>query len=324
MPAEGSCLVTGASGFIGGHLVERLIADGRAVRCLVRETSDRSLLDSLGVEFALGDLTSADSLASATKGCRHVFHCGALVSDWGTVEEITRINVDGTRHLLRAAIAAGVERFIHFSTTDVYGYPGGEAITEDYIATSFGNWYAQTKRAAEAEVRAASGERGLEVVLLRPATVYGPRSAEVVGEIARAIRNRTMVLIDGGRAVAGLAYVENVIDAAMLALTHAAAPGQAFNLTDGVEVTWRHFTDDLASGLGCPRVRWSMPYWLAHGVGFSLESGYRLLRRGTGLSTPALLSRQAVNVMGKDQAFSNQQGARAPGLAAPRRLSDGP
>jgi nucleoside-diphosphate-sugar epimerase len=307
MPDDGICLVTGASGFIGGHLVERLVADGRFVRCLVRPTSDTSLLEALGVEFALGDLTSADSLADAAKGCRYVFHCGALVSDWATVEEISRINVDGTRYLLRAAIASGVERFIHLSTTDVYGYPGGEAIGEDYAATSFGNWYAQTKRAAEAEVLKAAGKRGLEVVLLRPATVYGPRSSEVVEEIARAIRKRAMVLIDGGRPVAGLVYVENVIDAATLALAHDAAPGQAFNLTDGVDVTWRQFADDLARGLDCPPVRWSMPYWLASGVGFSLESGYRLLRRATGLSTPALLSRQAVNVMGKDQSFSNRK-----------------
>ncbi len=307
MPGEGTCLVTGASGFIGGHLVERLVADGHDVRCLVRPSSDRSVLDHLGVEIALGDLTNAASLADAAKGCRYAFHCGALVSDWGTVEEITRINVDGTRHLLRAAIASGVERFIHFSTTDVYGYPGRESIGEDYTAISFGNWYAQTKRAAEAEVRRAAEERGIEIVILRPATVYGPRSTEVVGEIARAIRNRAMVLINGGRAVAGLAYIENVVDAAVLALAHDAAPGQAFNVTDGVEVTWRQFTNDLAKGLGCSRVRWSMPYWLASGVGFSLESGYRLLRRATGLTTPALLSRQAVNVMGNDQSFSNRK-----------------
>jgi nucleoside-diphosphate-sugar epimerase len=116
-----------------------------------------------------------------------------------------------------------------------------------------------------------------------------------------------MVLIDHGRPVAGLCYVANLVDAALLALSHDAAPGQAFNITDGLPVTWRQFTDDLASGLGCPPTRRSMPYPVAHALGYSIEHGYRLLRRTTRLSTPALLSRQAVQVLGKDQDFSNRK-----------------
>jgi nucleoside-diphosphate-sugar epimerase len=150
------------------------------------------------------------------------------------------------------------------------------------------------------------GETGaLETVVLRPATVYGPRSTEVVGEIARAIRGGNMLLIDRGRAVAGLAYVDNVMDAAVLALRHEAAAGQAFNVSDGLDVTWRQFTDGIAQGLGCPEVRWSLPYWAANGVGFTLEHGYRLLRRATRIDLPPLLSRQAVHVLGTDQDFSN-------------------
>jgi nucleoside-diphosphate-sugar epimerase len=72
-------------------------------------------------------------------------------------------------------------------------------------------------------------------------------------------------------------------------------------------VSWRQLTDDLADALGCPRVRWSIPYGLALGLGFSLEQGYRLLRRATGLSSPALLSRQAVQVLGREQVFSNRK-----------------
>jgi nucleoside-diphosphate-sugar epimerase len=298
-------LVTGATGFIGGHLAQRLVREGYRVRCLARASSDTSLLDALDVEIVVGDLTSAGSLAPAAEGCRYVVHCGAQVSDWATVDEIARVNVDGTRNLLEAAVAASVQRFVHVSTTDVYGYPGGAAIDETYAATRFRNWYAQTKLAAEAEVHRA--ERALDVVILRPATVYGPRSTEVVGEIARAIRGGYMFLVDGGRAIAGLVYVDNLVDAAILALGHEAARGQAFNLSDGLDVTWKRFTDDLAAGLGTPRVRWSLPYWLASGIGFSLEHGYRLVRRTTHLTTPPLLSRQAVHVMGIDQDFSNRK-----------------
>jgi nucleoside-diphosphate-sugar epimerase len=273
----------------------------------VRATSDTTTVDELDVEIAVGDLTDARSLARAAEGCRYVFHCGALVSDWATAKEIERINVAGTRNLLEASVAASVQRFIHFSTTDVYGYPGGAAVDETHVPTGFRNWYAQTKLAAEAEVRRMEKAHSLDAVILRPATVYGPRSTEVVGEIARAIRGGNMLLVDGGRAIAGLCYVDNLMDAAVLALRHDAARGQAFNASDGLDVTWKQFTDGLANGLGCSQVRWSLPYWLANGIGFSLEQGYRALRRTTRLTTPPLLSRQAVQVMGNDQSFSNRK-----------------
>ena len=301
------CLVTGASGFIGGHLAERLVQEGFAVRCLVRSTSDVSLLESLGVELAIGDLVDADSVVRAARGCRYVFHCGALVSDWATVKEIRRINVQGTHNVLNAAAEACAERFVHFSSTDVYGYPGGRGVDETHLATRFRNWYSETKLAAEVEVRRVQQAQRLTTVTLRPATVYGPRSKEVVGEIARAIRGRNMLLVDGGKAIAGLCYVHNLLDAAILALRHEAAPGHAFNVTDGLDVTWKDFTTGLAEGLGCSEVRWSIPYWAANGLGFSLEHGYRLLHRATRLSLPPLLSRQAVHVLGHNQDFSNRK-----------------
>ncbi|MFN2616769.1 MAG: NAD-dependent epimerase/dehydratase family protein [Thermoleophilaceae bacterium] len=301
------CLVTGATGFIGGHLAQRLVREGHRVRCLIRATSDTSLLDTLDVEIAAGDLTSAPSLAAAAEGCRCVFHCAAQVSDWATRDEIARINVEGTRNLLDASVDASARRFVHLSTTDVYGYPGSAAIDEAHAPTRFSNWYAQTKLAAEAEVRRVERAHGLDAVILRPATVYGPRSTDVVGGIARAIRDGSMLLVDGGRAVAGLSYVENLMDAALLALRHEAAPGHAFNISDGLDITWKEFTDDLAEGLGCPQVRWSLPYWIANGIGFSLEHGYRLLRRTMRLKTRPLLSRQAVHVLGTNQDFSNRK-----------------
>lgn len=304
---EGLCLLTGATGFIGGRLAGRLAGSGHAVRALVRASSNTTALEQLGVELAVGDLSDRQSLARATTGARHVFHCGALVSDWATKAEIVATNVQGTRNLLEAAAAASVERFVHFSSTDVYGHPHGEAIEESQVASGFSNWYAQTKLDAEAEVRRVAAAHGLDTVILRPATVYGPGSVDVVGEIARAIRAHHMLLIDHGRAVAGLCYVENLIDAALLACHHEAARGLAFNVSDGIDVTWQQFTDGLAAGLGAPPVRWSLPYRPASAIAFMLEHGYRLLRRSTGLRTAPLLSRQAVQVLGRNQDFSNRR-----------------
>jgi nucleoside-diphosphate-sugar epimerase len=304
-------LLTGATGFIGGRLAARLAADGRPVRCLVRPSADTSRLSCLDVELAVGDVTGPETLTGAMAGVSHVVHCAAMVSDWATVAEIESVNVAGTRNLLAAGVAAGVKRFVHLSTTDVYGHPGGDAaITESQRPAGFSNWYAETKLRAEAEVRR---NKAFETVLLRPATVYGPGSKEVVGEIAKAIQRRQMLLIDRGRPIAGLCFVENLIDAAILALDHEAAPGETFNVSDGLPITWRRFTDDLAAGLGCPGPRLSLPYRPALTLGVGLESSYRLARRGTGLKLPALLSRQAVQVLGRDQRFSNDHARAALG-----------
>ncbi len=301
----GRCLITGASGFIGGRLAARMAREQREVRCLARASSDTAQLERLGLEVVRGELSDPRSLARAAAGCATIVHCAALVSDWATVREIRAANVAGTRNLLDAATAAGVERFVHLSSTDVYGHPGGRAISEDEPSHGFANWYAQSKREAERELAAAGGAAP-EIVVLRAATVYGPGSTEVIGEIADAIQGGHMLLIGGGRAIAGVLFVENLLDAVLLALEHPAAPGATFNVTDGLDVTWRTLTGDLAAGLGCAPPRLSLPYAPAAAIAAGLEHGYRLLRRATGLRTRPLLSRQAVQVLGRDQDFSNR------------------
>src|SRR5579884_2567011 len=129
-------------------MAQGLLREGYRVRCLVRTSSDTSRLEQLPLELVSGDITDVGSLTRAATGCRYVLHCAALVSDWATPSEIRQINVLGTRNVLEASVAQSVERFVHLSTTDVYGYPDGRDIDEDHIPTGFGNWYASTKRAA--------------------------------------------------------------------------------------------------------------------------------------------------------------------------------
>ena len=169
-------------------------------------------------------------------------------------------------------------------------------------------------------------------MILRPATVYGPRSKEVVGEIARAMRSGNMLLVDRGRAVAGLCYVDNLMDAAVLAL--ATKPHRARRSTSATASTSPGGSSPTTSptGWAASEVRWSMPYWMASGIGFSLEHGYRALRRTTRLSTPPLLSRQAVHVLGRDQDFSIRKAREmlgweprvdyASGMRGDRRLAE--
>lgn len=297
----GLVLLTGSSGFIGSRLAGRLAGEGRRVRCLARPTSDTSALTGLPVELVTGALGDESSLRRATEGCEQIVHCAALVSDWATVAEIRAANVTGTRNVLSAAAAAGTRRLVHISTTDVYGHPGSGPLGEERRPVGFANWYAQTKLEAEDAVLAA---RLPETAILRPATVYGPGSVEVVGAIARAIEGGHMLLVDRGRALAGLCYVENLIDAIVLALERPLGAWSTFNVTDELTVTWAQFTGDLARGLEAPRVKLSLPYPMAMAVALAMEAGYRGVRAATGLQTAPLLSRQAVQVLGRDQSFS--------------------
>jgi nucleoside-diphosphate-sugar epimerase len=274
----------------------------------------------------VGDLTDRASLARAVDGCELVIHSAAMVSDWGTVEEIRATNTVASADLGVYAARAGVRRFLQISTTDVYGYPGGRDVTEDFVADGFANWYSQTKRDAETLLRRIAQETGMEVVFLRPASVYGPRSTDVVGELATALKGGYLPLIDGGRAVAGLVYVDNVVDAVAAVMSHPAAAGQAYNVTDGLDVTWARFLADIAEGIGCGPPRLKLPFGVALGVGIALEEGYRRLRKLTGVHTAPLLSRQAVQVLALDQDFSHAKLTSqlrwhprvgyAPGLAA--------
>ncbi len=309
-------LLTGATGFIGGRLVPALLGAGHRVRCLVRSSSDTRALEALagsgsgsgsGVELHVGDLTDPGALTGAVAGCELVIHSAAMVSDWGTVAEIRAANATASAALGRAAARAGVRRFLHLSTTDVYGNPGVRGVSEEYVGSGFANWYSQTKREAEAALWQVGADSAMELVMLRPATVYGPGSVDVVGEMATALRGGYLPLIGGGRAVAGLVYVDNVVDAVLIALAApaAGATGEVFNVSDELDVTWREFLGDLASGLGChpPRIR--LAPRLALGLGVGLEEGYRGLRRLTGVTLAPLLSRQAVQVLAVDQDFSS-------------------
>lgn len=313
MARQERILLTGGSGFVGGHLAERLVADGHHVRCLMRETSKVARLRSLtaegdgpGTELVHGDLTDPASLAAAVEGVDAVVHSAAVVTDWATVEEIRSANVDGTRDLVAAAVRGGVRRFIQISTTDVYGYPGNH-IDEEFTPSGFANWYSQTKREAEAIVRTGCDAGGVEYVILRPATIYGPRASDIVGEIAKGLLGHYLPLIGGGNIIAGLCYVENLAEAVSLALDHPAAAGQTFNVLDGESVTWRQFLWDLARGIGARPPLLRLSYRVAWTLGVGLEESYRFARRLTGLTMDPLLSRAAVHVMGRPQDFSNRR-----------------
>jgi len=291
-------LVTGGSGFLGSHLVEALVARGEEVRALVRPTSRTAHLASLGVELAYGDLSDPDSLRAAVGDVERIYHCAALAADWGTWEAFRAANGTGVRNLLEAAVAVGVSKFIHVSTTDVYGhpdYPAGESAPYRLRGWPYGDTKIEGERLAWTYHR----EHGLPVTVVRPVNVYGPRSTTFVVEIVELLKSGSMIHIGNGRKPAGLGYVTNVVDVLLRAADSEKSTGQAYNAADGSDVTWRQYVDRLAQIVGVPRPRLVIPHRLAYLAGWAMEKAYGALR----LRSRPLLTRMVAEVFGTDQGF---------------------
>jgi nucleoside-diphosphate-sugar epimerase len=316
-------LVTGASGFLGGRLVQMLAGEGEQVVVLARPTSDLRQLSQLPkdqVRFVFGALTEREAVAEAVREATHIFHCAAASTDWAPLDVYLQSNVKGTEILLEEARKSQrLERFVHVSTTDVYGYPTVPC-AETGPVLDVGLPYNRTKIFAEQSVWRRWREEGLPVTVVRPATIYGPRGKAFVTDIAELLRTRQMAYIGGGRARGGFLYVDNAVDALILAARTPEARGQVYNLTDGTEATWRQYVTALAAGLGY-RPPWiDLPYRGAMTLAAAMEAPYRLFGR---LPGRPLLTRHAVYLLGRDQEFPSDKARREFGFASRIPFEDG-
>jgi nucleoside-diphosphate-sugar epimerase len=292
-------LVTGGSGFLGSHLVEALVTRGEEVRALVRPTSKIDHLKTLEVELFYSDLNDVQSLKKAVQGTERVYHCAALANDWGDRESFYAANVTGVSNILEAALEAGVSKFIHVSTTDVYGYPN--APVDETASFQLRGWhYGDTKIEGERLVWSYYKNHGLPITVVRPVSIYGPRSESLVIDIVELLKNSDMVHMGNGKTPAGLAYVTNVVDLILLAADSEKSVGQAYNVSDGSDITWCQYVNRLAEigGMKSPRI--VIPYRIAYFTGWMMEKVYGSLK----VKSRPLLTRMAVELFCTDQGFS--------------------
>jgi nucleoside-diphosphate-sugar epimerase len=311
-------LVTGGSGFLGSHLVEALVARGDRVRALVRPTSQTVHLESLGVELAHGDLEDAQSLRAAVRGVERVYHCAALAADWGTWERFRAVNVSGVRNLLEAAVEVEVSKFVHVSTTDVYGHP--DYPTDESAPYRLRGWpYGDTKIKGEELVWMYHQQYGLPVTVVRPVNIYGPRSTSFVLEIVELLKSGSMLHIGDGRKPAGLGYVTNVVDVILRAADSEISIGQAYNASDGSDVTWRQYVNRLAEIVGVSSPRLVIPHRVAYLAGWAMEKAYGALQT----ESRPLLTRMTAELFGTDQGFSIEKARRELGYEPDVSLGEG-
>ncbi len=251
-------LVTGATGFIGSHLAERLVAEGACVRVLVR--NPKRLLPALSdrVEVVRGDLLQPDGFVTATKDCEVVFHVAAWLGTPPRKEAAYALNVAATRQLAETAQAAGVRRLISTSSIAVYG-PVKEGVVDEAHAHWPGYLYSETKSLGEQAAFAAQTDQ-FKVTVIRPAEVYGRRGGSWTTMPVELARRGLPSLIGRGHGFAHPVYVENLVDAYLLAAECEAACGEAFTICDA-DLPWREFFGRYALMAG-KRAR-SIPVWLA-------------------------------------------------------------
>jgi len=306
-------LITGATGFVGGHVAEAAVAHGHAISTIARPGSDTRLLDKLHATVHRGDLTEPDLVRRAVEGVDVIVHCAAKVGDWGPVEDYRAVNVEALRSLLEACHNKPLQRFVHLSSLGVYAARdhNGTDETEPLPARHM-DGYTQTKVEAEHLALDAHRLHGTPVVVLRPGFVYGPRDRTVLPKLADNLSRSVVRWIgDPSKRVMNTIYIANLVDAVFLAIKSPNAVGQVYNLTDGEKVTKRKFFETIADGLGLPRPHKHVRLVTARILAKVLEGTAR--RRGA--KEPPRLTQGRLKLLGLNLDFSIEKAKRELGYS---------
>jgi len=290
--------VTGAAGFIGSHIVERLLVEGHEVRAVVRDIERARAALPAAVELSLGDVRDLESLVRTAGRVDCVVHAAARVSDWGAWSEFQATTVQGTDNVLEAARRAGAATFVLISSTAVYDAAAIASghVTEDAPLTrdkSAGNRYGYSKALAEQRAFAAHLRGDFHVTALRPAWVYGPNDRSMLPRIIDFVRDPSSRWVKGHNPELGLVHATDLALAVSLAATTPAASGLAFNISAVEPYRLLEYADRIAEFAGVRAPSRSVPLALAKVAAALFEDTARLLRR----KEPPALTRFALACM---------------------------
>ena len=323
-----TALVTGATGLVGSHIVERLTAEHWKVRALVRDATVRqshagwdaaSWLRMRGVELATGDVLDLPSFVQAAAGCDVVFHTAAAITPRAqglhAYDAFRSPNVDGTRNAIAAAERAGA-RLLQLSSVAVYGpkarYAAGETgrdrVDESLPLSPLPEraFYARSKRESEELVLRAHAEGRIWATAVRPDVIYGPRDRQFVPRIARLLRFGVAPVVDGGLTTLAIVHAANVAEGAVRAVTAAAAGGHAFNLANDYDVTLADFYRLAGEGLG-RRVRIaSLPLWMVRGALRAVQAVAKVASGGS----LSVVSDASLGFITKNNPFTSERARR--------------
>ncbi|XP_060612252.2 sterol-4-alpha-carboxylate 3-dehydrogenase, decarboxylating [Anolis sagrei] len=266
--ANKKCTVIGGSGFLGQHMVERLLEKGYAVNVF----DIRKGFDHDKVQFFLGDLCRKEDLLPALQGVTLVFHCASPAPSSNNRELFYRVNYLGTKAVIEACKEAGVQKLVLTSSASVV-FEGTDIKdgTEDLpYAKKPIDYYTETKILQEKEVLQANDpERNFLTVAIRPHGIFGPRDPQLVPILVQAAKSGKMKFIIGdGKNLVDFTFVENVVHGHILAAeqlqTNSPLCGKAFHITNDEPIPFWEFLSRVLTGLGYEAPKYHIPYWLAY------------------------------------------------------------
>ena len=288
-------LVTGATGFTGGHLARTLVNRGHDVCAIAREGADTSGLLRDGIEIITGDLRSGDDVLRAAEDCELIYHIAAVFRTAGHGDEhYHQVNVGGTENVIAAAKKHHVKRLVHCSTMGVHGNVSQVPSNEDSPYNP-GDIYQRTKLEGERRVQEAIRE-GLAASIVRPAGIYGPGDHRFL-KLFRAIHRGTFRMFGSGETLYHLVYIDDLVAGILLCGEHPKALGRAFLIGGPRYVTLNELVRTIADALGTKPPRGRLPVWPLLAAGAACEAVFKPL----GLEPP--LHRRRVHFFIKNRAF---------------------
>jgi dihydroflavonol-4-reductase len=253
-------LVTGATGFTGGHLARELTRHGYQVRGLARRTPQARELETSGIEPAMGTLEDRASLARAVKDVDVVYHVAAVYRQAGIPASTYRaVNATAVGDLIEVAASAGARRVVHCSTVGVHGDIEHPPATED-APLKPGDIYQLTKLEGERVAREASARTGMAVTIARPSGIYGPGDRRLL-KLFRGIARRRFVVLGSGDIFYHLTYIDDLVEGFRLCGEVPAAAGRTYILAGGEVTTLNELMTVIAREAGVSPPRWKLPVW---------------------------------------------------------------
>jgi nucleoside-diphosphate-sugar epimerase len=299
-------LVTGATGFVGSAVVDRLLADGVPVRALIRDATRVGELRARGVAVTVGDIRDSAIVEAAVRGVDVVHHCAAAVGPRFSRTVIYDTNLGGVRTTLKALRQQQRGRLVLLSSINVLGSRNLDAATEDLPCRRSHDPAADVKIAAEALALDYHRRHGVDVTILRPGFIHGPGDSHNVPRLARALQRGKFAFLGSRDNVVPIVHVSDVANAMLHAAATPAAAGRIYHIADGSRTTIGAFADRLAELLGCPPPQKVLPFFVPYlgCVVFELLAALRLRR------APAPINRAALRFLGTSR-FVDIRRARA-------------
>lgn len=246
--AHKKIVITGGTGFIGSRLAERLVLEEHAdVTVLVNSWSKATWVSRLNISLVQGKISDTGLLDRLTQGADFVFHC---VGIGGTPEEAMAVNMGGTKNVAEACVKNKVKRLVYLSSVVVSGPSIQEGMTEKAPYKPTGNSYADSKIEAEKLLLSLAGEKSLEVSVIRPTFVWGPRSPYYTIDVVQQMKMDTFMLVNEGQGACNAVHVDHVVDICLLAATRPEAAGEVFLVSDQADMNWKQFWGYYARMLG--------------------------------------------------------------------------